>query len=853
MTTTIIDRLKEDVLSSKYFNDLFVKSSSLSSRPLQHRSHQNGNLTKKELTDLLRFADILSNSDDSVARNKSYQIISSLSQEFGNNNIYRIYSEAVLSKIGNFPALSFIKSQSDTSTSLPIERRVDFNLKKNIQRIPGRLDISFTDVQYQLFESLQSSNYFSFSGPTSMGKSFIIKIFIKEALNNKPKENMVIMVPTRALINQFIIELRNEIGSEIEKNNYRLFSNSNVEELSDKIASNYILILTPERLISYLSQKENPEIGFLFVDEAHKIASEKDIRSITTYTAVEKTLRRYPGSKLYFASPNVENPEALLNLFNKDSGNNHFKTQESPVAQNLFFIDYIASRVAQYIDGEEHVIENNFLSSFKNIYGVIQFLSSEFSNLVYCNSRTQTIERARQFCEMQKQKLTNDKEVRTAIRKIKSYVHKDYYLAEFLEYGVAYHYGNLPQIIRNIIEDLFRQGKIKFLFCTSTLLEGVNLPSKNLFILSNKNGLSKFKPIDFWNLVGRAGRLTKELFGNIYCIRDDEKLWKDTSLFSRPKIEIEPSVSSNTERNITKIESLLQNESIKGTKTEQDILKYIANIISIDTMQISEKYRSPLIDKLIRDNEEKIIELAKEKSRSVQVPVSILYSNQSIDVGVQDRAYNYLLNSNQSTIKLPNIYTLSYSTILEILDTFYEMYNWAEFENGINNRKSLRYFALLMIQWISGQTLNQIINQAIDFQKTNSTFYVNHQNVGPFNPGDKSHVNEIISDIIENIEKVLRFQFEKYFNHYHMLLKNILGEENAGENWALLLEYGTRDRIVIALQNLGLSRHAAQQINNNHKNCLTIEDSKIMTINKAQLLSQLDKEDITYEEVLKVL
>ena len=50
-------------------------------------------------------------------------------------------------------------------------------------------------------------------------------------------------------------------------------------------------MLTPERLISYLSQNENPSIGFLFVDEAHKIAQD-DTRSVTTYVAIEKTLKK---------------------------------------------------------------------------------------------------------------------------------------------------------------------------------------------------------------------------------------------------------------------------------------------------------------------------------------------------------------------------------------------------------------------------------------------------------------------------------------------------------------------------------------------------------------------------------
>lgn len=65
------------------------------------------------------------------------------------------------------------------------------------------------------------------------------------------------------------------------------------------------------------------------------------------------------------------------------------------------------------------------------------------------------------------------------------------------------------------------------MFCTSTLLEGVNMPAKNVFILNNKNGSNPFQPIDFWDLAGRAGRLRYELSGNIICLKENDKVWKE--------------------------------------------------------------------------------------------------------------------------------------------------------------------------------------------------------------------------------------------------------------------------------------------------------------------------------------
>ncbi|NJN42068.1 MAG: hypothetical protein HC811_07460, partial [Flammeovirgaceae bacterium] len=85
------------------------------------------------------------------------------------------------------------------------------------------------------------------------------------------------------------------------------------------------------------------------------------------------------------------------------------------------------------------------------------------------------------------------------------------------------------------------------------------------------------------------------------------------------------------------------------------------------------------------------------------------------------------------------------------------------------------------------------------------------------------------------------------------MLVEILGEENAGVNWATFLEYGTQNTIVIALQNYGLSRHSADYIFKMFKDCLKIEGDKLIEINIKKLKSRLSKEDIEYDEISSIL
>ena len=67
-------------------------------------------------------------------------------------------------------------------------------------------------------------------------------------------------------------------------------------------------------------------------------------------------------------------------------------------------------------------------------------------------------------------------------------------------------------------------------------------------------------------------------------------------------------------------------------------------------------YQSPVIDELIRKNKDKLINLAKEKNLDVKAPFSLLDSNESIDILVQNSVYIEVLkqHKNREPIKLPS-------------------------------------------------------------------------------------------------------------------------------------------------------------------------------------------------------
>lgn len=841
------NQIAQTIISDSYFLKLFrtcVERSAF--RTLNISTEEK--YTEKEIRDLLRFADLLSTSFISDARNYAYKIITYLNPYCKDNVYYQTVAKAVYSNLGNFPAISYLEADNNNTSNLPFDRSVQNEAKKLIQEVPDGAGSVFTDIQYDLFSKLISSCEFSFSGPTSMGKSFVIKAFLRCAIQNTPQENFIILVPSRALINQYAIELKSEMGALLETNNYKIATNSNIAELPANEQCNYVLILTPERLISYISQEKNPSIGFLFVDEAHKLAQTEDTRSITTYTSIEKTLKKYPGIKLYFASPNVSNPEILLSMFRNGKAENTFKTQETPVAQNLYFIDLLEKKLSYCLDDEFIPMTQSALDDISSINDVLLRFGQR-SNLIYCNAKAKAISYAKELAATIE--CSDNKALKRAASIIRAYIHPDYYLADLVQKEIAYHFGNMPQLIRNLIEDLYREGHLKYIFCTSTLLEGVNMPTQNLFILDDKKAKKVLKPIDFWNLAGRAGRLAKELQGNVFCVKHEKSGWKKPSFFIEKDIQLVPTVYDIINNNLKKIEEILQEQEIEGTKKEKEIIEYIANIICIDTLEPKTGYHSPIISGLIEKNKTDIIELAKSKSAQNETPYLILSANESIELKAQNDAYKELkdLHAQKHKILLPT--QINYSNSLGALKRLHKLYRWND--KYLGNENSLKYFAMLMTKWIKNRSLSQIISESIDYYHThNRKLWMNNDAID-FDKTNKLHINVLIGNIIDEIEFVLRFQLEKYFNHYHMMVKNILGEDNAGENWAMLLEYGTQNREIIALQNMGLSRYSAQKIFKECRGAFISENGQLKKVDKHKVLSKLQKDSIEYIEAQKLL
>ena len=107
---------------------------------------------------------------------------------------------------------------------------------------------------------------------------------------------------------------------------------------------------------------------------------------------------------------------------------------------------------------------------------------------------------------------------------IENNLSSDWSLREALSYGIAIHDGSLQKHISNSIINYFNNQKLHYIFCTSTIIEGVNTSAKNVVIYDGKKGPKSIDYFDYSNICGRSGRMMEHYIGNVYSfVQQPEK------------------------------------------------------------------------------------------------------------------------------------------------------------------------------------------------------------------------------------------------------------------------------------------------------------------------------------------
>ena len=769
------------------------------------------------IKDLLRFADLLSKSTNTKKeqfhKNIAQNIVILLKKIYPNNLDITATFVSVLNNINNYRNLKEEKYY---------ESDIREFVYQYIEKQEYKIDIDgkeryFIRDQKEIFNKLEKERYFSYSGPTSMGKTFVIKMFIQKRIKDNEKDNFVIVVPTKALISEITSELINELGEQLKDKNYKVINSWH--EIQNEPKYNYIMIYTQERFLSHLLNSKI-QIGYVFIDEAHKMFYE-DTRSVYFYKIID-ILNGYANiPKIFFSAPLIANPDEFLKLLPATLSKTYKVFEFSPVNQQKYIVDY---------DGKNIRIFNDLSSSFIEIYYdkidnfnlnyILKLLGNQQKNLVYCENPKEAIDLAKDYALTLNKKENTQKN--NNIEKVKKYIkneiHEQYFLVNLLDKGIAYHVGYVPNSIRKKIERLFREKEIDTIFCTSTLLEGINLPADNLFIPVKNNSKILKNDIDFKNLIGRVGRIKYNLSGNVFIIPKDgvKTVTKCTKMIDSEIINRELSINKvlSEDRKKDIVNNLKQGktELIKVTNnTEYDFSRYIMNVLIDDIVNERKSNIVKVFEKYIDKNTKKKI---LDNFNGMQVPQDMpvtLDQVESINKGI-DEELEYPTETN-------------YQTILDFLKSLYKKFKWDIYEpkNELGNKNILKYYATILNQWINGAYISQIIDNAIKQAEKTKIIYDYSRKIDYI--GNTEQINIIINNTLDTIEKIIQFKIENYFSKFSELYKKKKGVDTIDNDWYEYLAYGTNKKEIIELQKYGFSREIALKIYRSNKYIICNEES----------------------------
>lgn len=360
---------------------------------------------------------------------------------------------------------------------------------------------NYTPMQADILKQINSKQCFSFSAPTSTGKSFVFRNLI-----TKSQKDIVVVVPSRALINEYHDKVCNAV--DVKEVNVLTF----VDRINTKHAKRNVFILTPERARELFKNKSWLDIEYILFDEA-QLSDEKSTRGIYFDSIVRRALKVFPNARFIFAHPFISNPQAQLKKNDIELDESSFSRQykQKNVGQIFYTHNPDTEEFHHFGTNKKIFGEQKILSAYDPIE---HSLKNGGSVLVYA-AKAQILEkkifqRFSKYFDLCPE--ITDPEALELIEKLREYIGAskndvDYYNSDMIDnlmHGIVSHHGSIPLTARLILEHFTQKGFCKLCFATSTLEQGINMPFDVVYI----DRFEASKSLSVKNLIGRAGRST---------------------------------------------------------------------------------------------------------------------------------------------------------------------------------------------------------------------------------------------------------------------------------------------------------------------------------------------------------
>ena len=426
--------------------------------------------------------------------------------------------------------------------------------------------------------------------PTSSGKTIIAEFKILQALNqfHDTEGKIAYVVPTRALVNQITSRLRRDLSNDslnirVEKMSGALEIDSFEDSILESKAFD-ILVTTPEKLNLIIRHPQKKDFAkklvLTIIDEAHNISNK--MRGLNLEMLISNIQKDCDRSHLLLMTPFIPNHKEVakwLDPFNPQS-----------ISMDLDWWQPNDKIVGvYYADGERNDITINFkplvthssTMMMKNEIKLGHSTSNKFSmskirqsnlnltalaasqlgakNILILGGTIKNTWSIAEKLDAVFTDITDRPNLDLVARYIQDELGESFPLAKYVKKGIGVHNSGLPDDIKELMEWLMETNSLNILISTTTIAQGINFPVNAILLTTHHYPREKMPSMDFWNLIGRAGRVDQHSIGFIGIATD-----KKNSLKTKKIIEY---VKNQTEELISVLKNLVE----EVIKTDQEI------------------------------------------------------------------------------------------------------------------------------------------------------------------------------------------------------------------------------------------------------------------------------------------
>jgi helicase len=340
--------------------------------------------------------------------------------------------------------------------------------------------------------------------PTASGKTLLAELaMLKAALQGR---RSLYIVPLRALATEKYDSFKKfrTLGVSVG------ISTGDFDKRDERLGKNLIIIATSEKADSLMRNGASwvRDLSVLVVDEIHLL---NDVgRGPTLEMTITKLRHCNPNLQVIGLSATVANGQEIAAWLKAEMVSSDWRPirlREGVICNgSQVFSDGIVPLLA---------MKDEALALVKDT------LSQSAQILIFENSRKNAEAAASRLCGLISADAATENlslsilatgESETAVR-----------LASCVSRGVAFHHAGLLSEQRRLVEQGFRDNKIKVIASTPTLAAGLNLPARRVLIKSYKRyeygrGMTPISVIEYRQMAGRAGRPGLDPYGESFLM-----------------------------------------------------------------------------------------------------------------------------------------------------------------------------------------------------------------------------------------------------------------------------------------------------------------------------------------------